>query len=105
MFATPSKLGHQGQDPPTHLIINQGGSSSDESERRTHQNQAISGLADLDTHDDDHGSDSSGSGLRVPVLNFGANISETHAEMQTQIVNSFRKVLSVLRQYAFLFSF
>jgi len=102
MFSTPSKLGQPGRDPPTHLIVNQGGSSSDEGEQRKREQRSAFTLSPVGSLPDDDFSDSADPSLRVPVLEFGGSTTETQLEMQTLVVNAFHKVLSVLRQYVLL---
>ena len=96
MYSTPSKLSQGVRDPPTHLIVTQAGSSSDED---FEAKLPVSGLMEGDRSDLDAESDDSGTVERLPRLNLGANASEMAVAMQTQIVNAFHKVLSVLRQY------
>ena len=98
MYSTPSRLNQAGREPATHLIVNQGGTTSEEEDNRLIGSSMPSGLHNGEMDD---GSDGSVGGLDIPRLHFGANTSEMKIEMQTQIVNAFHKVLSVLRQYAF----
>lgn len=99
MFSTPSKLSQASRDPRTHLIINQGGSDSEEIERRELENMQNSSSAPPTNHLDDEFSDTSDTELRIPMFKFGASASETQVETQTLVVTAFHKVLSVLRQY------
>lgn len=100
MFSTPSKLAHRKRDPPTHLIINQGGSDSDEAEQAMGRNELAHAHHHLDSslHEDSY-MDNPVEEIPIPLLKFGVSASETQIETQTLVVNAFHKVLSVLRQY------
>lgn len=99
--STPSYKGRTPTTRATHLIINQGGSSDDEVERRGFADRRPTPSALHDVRSDEEGSTSSGQDLQIPVFQFGATVSETQAETQSMVVNAFHKVLSVLRQYVF----
>lgn len=96
MYSTPSKLRHSSNDPPTHLIITQATSSSEDEQTPFPPHLGSSPVLNdalTDEDDEKYGS------MRIPVLNLGASASEAHSETQNLVVNAFHKVLSVLRQY------